>query len=464
MIIRPLALSADEITQKLENVPVFVIINQKGALFIEENNKIPVFFKPEDAQTKINNLVPLNLEQIPANLKVASVPLSDINLLAIANKDNPNALEIEYIPDQKDVNFAIDILQRQGQQITDFQGVPIFLLKAGIPEDYLTVELTDPKQTVIPAFLAAERRRNTIQQFADKNSVLLPTVKVEVSELSSLINNFTDSDNNQFFNDLVLFPSQTSLDFAANNSLIIPNPDRFNFWRNFVNKVNEGIKNQRVLSLTPQDDIYQVIAGTIFSQPGGILGLEGNDILTGSSDNDAINGNAGDDRIIDTGGHNFLRGGKGNDQIITAMGNDLISGGEGNDNLEGKAGDDWLRGGKGEDTLIGGSGNDFLLGDKDLDLLTGGDGADTFILKIDPESRLTDVNLVDKITDFSGDDRLIIAGQLGLTQISFTVVGKDTIIQQENGNILGVVLNSEPLLVQVATSILPQTDPALYFG
>jgi hypothetical protein len=74
-----------------------------------------------------------------------------------------------------------------------------------------------------------------------------------------------------------------------------------------------------------------------------ILGLDGNDTITGT---------AFDDTII---------GGNGNDTITGGPGIDYIEGNAGNDTLTGSAGDDTLIAGSGNDTLSGGVGNDTLL-------------------------------------------------------------------------------------------------------
>lgn len=96
------------------------------------------------------------------------------------------------------------------------------------------------------------------------------------------------------------------------------------------------------------------------------------------------NGTSGDDTYTYTGTDNFTGYGlQGNDIITGSTGNDWLSGNRGNDSLLGGNGDDYLVGGLGNDTLLGGVGNDILDGSgyrQDVDILTGGDGADTFVL------------------------------------------------------------------------------------
>lgn len=98
--------------------------------------------------------------------------------------------------------------------------------------------------------------------------------------------------------------------------------------------------------------------------PPTILGSEGDDLLTGTSQNDLIQG---------LGGHDHLHGGH-------AGGDDTLVGGHG---------DDSLHGGLGRDTFIGGPGNDAMVGDDinfeptfvygDTYVLARGDGVDRLL-------------------------------------------------------------------------------------
>ncbi|MCA2712055.1 MAG: hypothetical protein IM473_20920 [Microcystis sp. M015S2] len=86
-----------------------------------------------------------------------------------------------------------------------------------------------------------------------------------------------------------------------------------------------------------------------------ILGLTGNDTLTGNSLADIIEGGAGDDRLFGLGGNDVLNGGDGNDSLDGGIGNDYISGEIGNDTLVGSLGSDFFNGGTGTDVANYGS-------------------------------------------------------------------------------------------------------------
>ena len=116
------------------------------------------------------------------------------------------------------------------------------------------------------------------------------------------------------------------------------------------------------------DEALSKVTGGAFQQTGA-----GNDMVTGTGQDDVIFAGSGNDTVA---------GGAGNDQLYGEAGNDVLSGGAGSDLLFGGAGHDTLNGGAGQDQLQGGDGDDSLdggVGDGAADLAFGGAGNDSFI-------------------------------------------------------------------------------------
>ena len=143
-------------------------------------------------------------------------------------------------------------------------------------------------------------------------------------------------------------------------------------------------------------DIFQITPGLLASSPGGLLGLKGNDKVSGSVEQNLIYGNQDSDILLGADKDDTLYGGKDNDLLVGKTGNDLLLGDKGNDFLLGDQGNDSLNGGNGGDTLIGNLGQD---------ILTGGDDADVFVLQADPQV-INSAN-ADIITDFDSNIDLI---------------------------------------------------------
>ncbi|BAQ67006.1 PD40 domain-containing protein [Geminocystis sp. NIES-3709] len=78
----------------------------------------------------------------------------------------------------------------------------------------------------------------------------------------------------------------------------------------------------------------------------------GNDTITGSAEDDLLDGWLGNDQLKALAGNDTLRGQDGNDVLDAGEGNDLLQGGNGNDTLAPGWGDDLVDGGAGTDILV----------------------------------------------------------------------------------------------------------------
>lgn len=252
-------------------------------------------------------------------------------------------------------------------------------------------------------------------------------------------------------------------------STMIQDPNQLNAMINQVNVSNLPLKTLR---LTQGPDTYQMTIQDSQQNSGGVNGLAGNDLITGSDSNDIISGSQGNDTLNGGAGDDLLRGGKGDDSLLGGVANDILNGGQGNDILDAGVGNDFLRGGQGNDQLIGGDGNDVLIGDGGADTLTGGAGADAFIVGLDKGGKV--IGGPDVITDFNASqgDRVGITSPL--TNVSFGVSGSDTLIQV-SGVTVGIVKNVTSDIVQKSAfavspitaaprDSLPTGDAALRIG
>ena len=158
-----------------------------------------------------------------------------------------------------------------------------------------------------------------------------------------------------------------------------------------------------------------------------ILGTEDNDIIDVLEITDA-----------DPDSSFAIMGLAGDDEISGGNANDILSGNEGDDTVSGRDGQDFVRGGKGNDILTGGKGDDYLIGDHGDDILTGGVGADSFILRADAVGETT-------ITDFSlaEEDQIIIIAEFTSDQgngYELVDVDGDTVIRLiDSSSVLGIV-------------------------
>jgi len=169
-----------------------------------------------------------------------------------------------------------------------------------------------------------------------------------------------------------------------------------------------GIEN--IIGTNHEDTI------TADGETNKIIGMEGDDTLSGSADNDVLYG-----------------GNEAND--LTSSGKDILNGGAGDDTLYGGDELDKLYGGDGKDTLYGDAGSDTLEGEAGDDLIHGGADADTIKVGLGADTaygEAGDDTFVFQRSDV--DDDIIYGGDAG------SDTGNDTVDYSKSFNGMVVTL------------------------
>ncbi len=219
---RALAIPQDQILQKLRPVPVFTIANGQGAPLVasppngEKGRAVAgVFISRTDAQAFLENLKAKNPE-LAKGVQVVPISLAEVYKLNQDSKSKPDGLGFAYVPSQIQVNTALDLLKKSGQDVKQFGGTPLFVARGGKDKGYLTIEQgsADGKKTsVIPMFFKKEDLQGLLEQFKQQQPTLAPTIEVQVLALEGLMQVLQTKDDPQL-NQIVLIPPRESLEFV----------------------------------------------------------------------------------------------------------------------------------------------------------------------------------------------------------------------------------------------------------
>lgn len=208
------------------------------------------------------------------------------------------------------------------------------------------------------------------------------------------------------------------------------------------------------------------LSGTGNALANYIEGNGGNNLLDGGLGRDTLVGGDGNDTFNDEGGIDRMVGGAGNDvyyvdhiadtivekqndgtdtiyisfsasirdfgphieRLVLTGDTNLNATGNGSSNvLTGNSGNNTLNGGWGNDVIFGKGGDDTIRDDRGSDTMSGGAGADRFVFRGDGDR--------DVVTDFElGVDRIEFTEAAGLSDLSITQSGQDTVIEYRDGS------------------------------
>jgi hypothetical protein len=207
------------VIERLRSVPVFTLANSEGAPLIatptqgEQRNPIAsVFINRQDAQAFLDELKARE-PQTAQGIEVVPVPLAKIYEYGVSQEERDSAeqLRFAFFPDVQQVQEAKTLLQQQGGQSQEFEGVPLFVARSGGQEGgYLTIEQND--QQVIPMFFNRAELQTLLDRLREVQPEMASNVQVQVVNLEGVIQTLQSSDNEEL-NRIVLIPPQASRDF-----------------------------------------------------------------------------------------------------------------------------------------------------------------------------------------------------------------------------------------------------------
>ncbi|MEQ9669717.1 Tic22 family protein [Coleofasciculus sp. G2-EDA-02] len=216
--LRTLALTEQQVMEKLQSVPVFTVTDGEGSPLVasiptqsNQNAAVAgVFISQRDAQAFVERLK-REKPELGNQVRVVPVSLAEVYQLDQQSQNQPNGLDFAYIPVQQQVQSAQQLLG-QGQE---FQGVPLFVARGGSDRGYLTIQ--QENQQVIPFFFDKEQLQNLVNRFKEQQPNLASSVEIQVVPLEGIISTLQTQDNPQL-EQILLIPSQESLQFLRQSS------------------------------------------------------------------------------------------------------------------------------------------------------------------------------------------------------------------------------------------------------
>lgn len=213
-----LALTQEQIIEKLAAVPVFTITDAQGSPLVAspQNGEgqgavAGVFLSQEDAQSFLNRVTQQDPE-VAGNVQVTPVSLGQVYQLAQRSSQEAAGLQFAYFADDAQIQSAVELLQSSGQEISvdQFNGVPLFLARSTADGGYLTV--TSEDQQVIPVYFEREGLQRLLDRVEQQQSDLAGNVEIQVVSLQGVIATMESSENPDL-EQIMLIPPADSVEY-----------------------------------------------------------------------------------------------------------------------------------------------------------------------------------------------------------------------------------------------------------
>lgn len=224
-----LALTPEQIVQKLNRIPVFTIADGQGAPLVAQppngqkgNPAAGVFISQKDAQAFLDRLKTQNSD-LAKNVKVVPVSLAEVYQLEQKNQGKNSQVDFVYVPTKQQVEAATAILKQSGQKIDQFPGTPLFAARAGKDKDKGFLTIQQGNQSLIPMFFDKEQLQNLLDRFKQQQPALAATADIQVYPLEGLLDAMQKQQDPQL-EKIVIVPSVESLQFIQSLQSSQPKP------------------------------------------------------------------------------------------------------------------------------------------------------------------------------------------------------------------------------------------------
>jgi Tic22-like family len=198
------AIPEAQVIAKLQNIPVYVITDEKGTIVearISDRGKNPspqvstgVFFTEKDARTFVEKNLKPQQPELGKVVKVTPVSLGEIYRRQQANKNKPQELNYVYVPTAQQSASALAILNRKGQKLTQINGSPVFVAtvksKSG-QDEYLTFKRDN--REIVPIFFSEPALRASVRKVYPNLSGKVNVQVVEINDLLGYMTSKNDS-------------------------------------------------------------------------------------------------------------------------------------------------------------------------------------------------------------------------------------------------------------------------------
>jgi Tic22-like family len=214
------ALSEADALKRLEAIPVFAVTNKEGIPILAsvpnpkdkaKQVQIATFFMSQQDAQSLVTVLKQQKPDVGNTAKVVALSMRQAYDLKTKNKDKAESLVFEFLPPKQQIDDAVAVLKQNGQDVKQFNDIPLFYSTGGKDKGLLTIEQGANK--VIPFYFNKKDLQGMLDQVKQKDPKLSSTVKIEVTSLSKVLDSLL-KENGAGIQQITLVPDKAALQFA----------------------------------------------------------------------------------------------------------------------------------------------------------------------------------------------------------------------------------------------------------
>ncbi|MBF2066264.1 MAG: hypothetical protein IGS39_17880 [Calothrix sp. C42_A2020_038] len=216
------ALSEQQIKEKLDAIPVWMITNPQGLPLSRQlpdaNGKkggsvTGVYMSKAEAQAFIKELQAVKnpdpkMAEMLKTLQATAVPLGSIYQQLQQTKNQPERLQFAFKPVEQELKGAVELLRSSGQDVKQFKSVPVFMVRFAPDKGYVPIQLGSDKKEYFPLFMSKQDAVALLNQVKPK----FAKADIQVVDVDGVLKTMQDK-NDKWLEQVVFFPSPEAREY-----------------------------------------------------------------------------------------------------------------------------------------------------------------------------------------------------------------------------------------------------------
>jgi hypothetical protein len=215
------ALPEQQIKQKLDEIPVWLITNNQGSPLSRQlpdsqgkkgGSMTFVYMSRQEAQESIKQLQSAKdkdpkMVEMFKSLQATTVPLGTIYQKLQQTKNQPDKLFFSFKPADNEIKGATELMRASGQDIKQIRSIPTFLVRFAPGKSYVPIQLADKKE-YIPVFTSKKDADALLNQIKPSS----PKASIEVVDVDRILQTLQQK-NDKGLEQIVFFPSPEAREY-----------------------------------------------------------------------------------------------------------------------------------------------------------------------------------------------------------------------------------------------------------
>lgn len=212
------ALDDKAVLQRMDRIPVFTLINDKGQPVVAtppkgaktDATQIIYFFLGKQELSNFQKIVQKSDPKSAKTLKPKAITLKQA--MELGKQYRKNKVTIEINPMQNSLNYALKLAQEKDKKLKVYPGVPIFTLTDKSEKNALSIKQNG--QAIQPFFFDSQDAERTFGEIKKKNPDLAKNTRISVRPFQDVFTILKGMKDVKQANQIAIVPSSDSLQYA----------------------------------------------------------------------------------------------------------------------------------------------------------------------------------------------------------------------------------------------------------